>query len=227
MSNGEKIGEEIKIKVVAHRGWSVGEEENTLNAFKKSYQKKGVFGVEFDVRWSTKRDRVVIAHDLDILDRALNLDVGLGFLSQTNLELFIEMKEFDESLFLKIIESLDNYNLKSKTIIFGFKEVATKFPWNNKKGVRLGIISKYPWEIKKDIFTFNPDFVLMGWDDRRWTKIVFKLIWNIFSLTNLCKKYIDTNFVIGVAKTSGDYKWLLKQKGIYGITADHPFEWLK
>ncbi len=219
--------EKTKIKVIAHRGWSAGKNENTLDAFKKAVAETGVGGVEFDVRWCTKRGCVIISHDLDTTGEALELESGLEFLSKENLELFIEMKECDKNLFCRTTELLDKYNLKQKTLIFGFRDVVVGFPWNNREGVKLGIISEYPWEILKDINNFRPDSILIGWDDRWWTKSVFKFVWTIFSLKNICEKYSNIDFVVGVAKSKEDYNWLCKQEGIYCLTADKPFEWEK
>ena len=217
--------EKNKIKVVAHRGRSAGKNENTLEAFKKSAQEKGVDGVEFDIRWNQKRDKIIISHDSDLTGEALELEEGLKFLANEDLELFIELKEGDKDLFSQTVVSLNKYNLKQKTLLFGFKDIVASFPLGNREGIRLGIISEYPWEISKDINTFNPDSVLIGWDDRWWTKPAFKIVWTLFSLPKICEKYSNVDFAVGVVKSEEDYNWLCKQEGIYCLTADKPFGW--
>lgn len=215
-----------KIKIIAHRGWSAGKGENTLESFKRSAAKTGVDGIEIDIRWCKKRNDIIISHNLDIECNAMELEEGLKFLSEEKLELFIEMKEFDENLFNKLIKLLNKYNLKQRTMIFGFRDVAIKFHWDDRKGIKFGIISEYPWEIKGDMSFFKPDSVLIGWNEYWYTKFIFKLIWTIFSLPNICKKYNNVDFIVGVATSKKDYDWLCKQSGLYCLTADKPLEWI-
>ena len=56
-------------QIIAHRGGSVEQDENTLGAIKNSYA-KGVRGFEIDVRL-TKDRRIVLLHD-DTLERTTN-----------------------------------------------------------------------------------------------------------------------------------------------------------
>ena len=217
------------MKVIAHRGWSAGKSENTINAFQKAIEKE-VDGVEFDVRWSIDKKEVIISHDPGNLETGslsngfLRLEEGLSFWVNKEKEILLEMKEFDERLFRKIIELLEKFKLTEKTLIIGFREVAECFDWKGRK-VRLGIITRYPWNIKKNIQKYRPDTVLLGWDDRWWTKPFFKSVWSFLSLPRLCKQYPDIHFVVGVVKSEVDYRWVSKQKGLYGFTVDRFGEW--
>lgn len=62
------MGEKVP-QIIAHRGGSLEQDENTLGAIKNSYA-KGVRGFEIDVRL-TKDRRIVLSHD-DTLDRTTN-----------------------------------------------------------------------------------------------------------------------------------------------------------
>ncbi|MBU1557432.1 glycerophosphodiester phosphodiesterase [Patescibacteria group bacterium] len=211
------------MKIFAHRGWSVGEKENSLSSFQKAVE-NGVDGIEIDVRWSPNKDRLIISHDPDISGEALGLEEGLIFLSDKNLDILVEMKEYDEKLFLQMVDLFKKYSLKEKIVVFGFKKVAKKFPWG-KTDIKLGIISIFPWSIRSDIKKFNPSFVLMGWDYNWWTRPLFKMVWTFLSLSNLCKNNKETCFVVGIANCEADYNWLCKQNGLYCCTVDKPFEW--
>ena len=212
------------VKVIAHRGWSAGKEENTINAFIKAYD-KGVCGVEFDVRWASDKKLPIVSHDPSEHKNALCLNECIEFLSSTQFDLYIEMKEHDEELFSEVIKLLEKFNLKERTLVFGFKHVAESFPWGD-TDVSLGIITKYPWHIKKDVKRFQPDFVLTGWDYRWWTRPVFKFMWaTAFSMKRFAKKHDGVKFVAGIAMSKGDYKWLAKRKGLHACTVDKPFDW--
>jgi glycerophosphoryl diester phosphodiesterase len=53
-----------QVKIVAHRGWHNAEvKENSLESFKRSHE-HGLWGIEFDIRW-TKDLVPVVHHDVD------------------------------------------------------------------------------------------------------------------------------------------------------------------
>jgi len=82
------------MKLIAHRGWSAGGDENTLAAFARAACDDRISGVEFDVRYVTDTGNLVVSHDPPLhIENALTLDPALSFLSQTALELFVEFKE--------------------------------------------------------------------------------------------------------------------------------------
>ena len=64
-------------KIIAHRGEhdNLTIYENTLRAFELAFE-RGIWGVEFDVRW-TKDCHPVVNHDPD-LNRVFNLDLNIG-----------------------------------------------------------------------------------------------------------------------------------------------------
>ena len=57
-----------KCKIISHRGQHDNKEilENTLNAFDIALNTKGIWGIEFDIRW-TKDLFPVVFHDPDLL----------------------------------------------------------------------------------------------------------------------------------------------------------------
>jgi glycerophosphoryl diester phosphodiesterase len=79
------------MKTFAHRGWSAGEGENTIEAFKKSAQ-AGIDGVEFDVRYGTDGTTIVVTHNKPRVEGLLTLEEAAKYLQTTNLELLIEFK---------------------------------------------------------------------------------------------------------------------------------------
>lgn len=209
------------MKIFTHRGWSAGEIENTLSAFRKSADAHS-YGVEFDVRYGLDGKTAVCAHDKVADNKALPLDEAFHYLTQTNMELLIELKEYSDEFYADVVVgSLRKHNLVNRTTIFGFPPVAQLFPWGDRQDIKLGIIAEYPQDIKKYIRLYNPDMVLIGWGDKI-ERLQFRIAWTLLSLRKIFEKYSTIKFVIGVAYTEKDRKWLSKQSGLYGITADMP-----
>lgn len=208
------------MKIFTHRGWSAGEIENTLLAFRKSADARS-YGVEFDVRYGPLGKTVVCAHDKVADNKALSLDEALQYLKQTDMELLIELKEYSDEFYAEVVDLLRKHNLVNRTTIFGFQPEAQLFPWKARQDIKLGIIAEYPQDIKKYIRLYNPDMVLIGWGDKI-ERLQFRIAWTLLSLRKTFEKYSTIKFVIGVAYTEKDRKWLSKQSGLYGITADMP-----
>ncbi|HAS84582.1 MAG TPA: hypothetical protein DCS23_00700 [Candidatus Yonathbacteria bacterium] len=208
------------MKIFTHRGWSAGNDENTLRAFKKSVT-SGADGVEFDIRCGTDKKTVVCAHDQVLNDSALTLEEALKYLAPTNLELLIEFKEFSKEFYNDAIKLIRKYNVVDRTTIFGFPPEAELFPWDTRQDIKLGIIAPYPKCIKKYIEMYNPDIVLLGWGNKK-ERLKFRAVWSFLTLQKTFTKYSNIKFVIGVAYTTSDKKWLCRQHGLYGITADMP-----
>lgn len=208
------------MKTFAHRGWSAGEEENTLSAFEKSVA-SGLDGAEFDVRLSADGRSIILSHDRTNDNSVLRLDDTLKYLKETEMELFIEVKEYSEKLFELLVEHLRQYGLVERATIFGFPKDAKLFPWTTRQDIKLGIIAPYPQDIRKYIETYNPEMVLLGWGNKK-ERLQFKIAWTFLSLKRIFTKYPLVKFVIGVAYTEKDKQWLSRQFGLYGITADLP-----
>lgn len=210
------------MKVFAHRGWSSGHEENTISAFKKSHE-GGVDGVELDIRLDSDGRSVVVSHDMTSDASVLTLDEALSYLKETNLEILIELKEYNARLYEITVELLRLHNLANRSVIFAFPEIAVQFPWKLERDFMLGIISPYPSDLRKHINAYNPDVVLLGWGNNR-ERMKFKIVWSILSLRKTFAKYPSQKFIIGVAFENKDKQWLERHPGLYGITADFPLE---
>ena len=206
------------MKIFAHRGWSAGEVENTLAGFKKSAE-AGLDGVELDVRFDSTGKNVILSHDYTEKDGVLTFEEALQFLQNTKLELLIEFKEYTPDFFDKVVSLLVKYGMADRSTIFAFSERACNFPWDKTRTVALGIISRYPHHIKKDILKYRPDMVLFGWGNKI-ERFIIKTYWNMYPLVWLLRKYPHIKFVIGVAYGQRDIGWLSKQKGLYGATGD-------
>src|SRR6266700_3090949 len=100
------------MKLIAHRGWSAGGDENTL-------------------------------------------DAALSFLSQTDLELFVEIKE--TGLASVVIEKLVSSNVADRSVVFAFAAVARSFPGERARPVRLGVIVMCPWNLNRVVRAYAPD----------------------------------------------------------------------
>src|SRR5262249_32695544 len=123
----------------------------------------------------------MVSHDRPRhIGNMLILDDALSFLSHTDLELFVEIKE--AGLASVVIEKLILRNVADRSVVFGFAAVARSFPWESVRLVRLGIIVMCPWNLNRAVRVYAPDVLFLGWDARVWTRIAFRTWWSVFSL---------------------------------------------
>src|SRR5262245_32626789 len=114
---------DLVMKLIAHRGWCAGRDENTLAAFARAAHDDRIAGVEFDVRCAIDAKTLVVSHDPPLrIENVLTLDDALSFLSHTDLELFVEIKE--AGLASVVIEKLILSNVADRSVVFGFAAVA-------------------------------------------------------------------------------------------------------
>ncbi len=205
------------MKLIAHRGWSAGEDENTLVAFARAARDDRIAGVEFDLCHTVDAMTLVVSHDPPLhIENTLTLDAALSFLSQTDLELFVEIKK--TGLASVVIEKLVSSNVADRSVVFAFAAVARSFPWEGARPVRLGVIVAYPWNLNRVERTYAPDVILLGWDARIWTRITFPAWWSVFSLERRARRH-RMPVVVGIAQRMDDLHWLSRQH-IYGVVAD-------
>uniref|UniRef100_UPI0026297E5E hypothetical protein n=1 Tax=uncultured Jannaschia sp. TaxID=293347 RepID=UPI0026297E5E len=77
--------------------------------------------------------------------------------------------------------------------------------------IRLGLIVPYPWQIARLAAAVRPDVILLGWDDRTWTRLAFRAWWSVFSLRRMGRRH-GTPVVVGVACRARDIRWLGRQR---------------
>ncbi len=197
------------MKLIAHRGWAAGPEENTLEAFARAAQDPGIAGVEFDVNAAPQSGTLVVSHDPPRLgEAALTLDAVLTFLAGTNLELLVEIKQ--PGLAPAVIAALVAHDLAGRTLVFGFERAARSFPWQRPRPVRLGVIASHPWAIDRMVRAYAPDVLLTGWDDRAWTRVAFRAWWSVFSLERLARRH-GVPVVVGIVQRRADLDWLARR----------------
>lgn len=81
------------MKLIAHRGWSRGPDENSLAALRRSANRADVSGVELDVRRSG-RGTLILSHDEPPRGaEPPTLHEAARFLAGTKLDLLLELKE--------------------------------------------------------------------------------------------------------------------------------------
>jgi hypothetical protein len=205
------------MKLIAHRGWAAGGDENTLAAFARAAGADGISGVELDVRRAADTGTLVVSHDPPArTEGALTLDAALSFLSPTPLELFVEIKE--PGLAPSVIDKLVARNVADRSVVFAFIEVARSFPWEGARPVRLGVIEILPWNLDRVVRRYAPDVVLLGWDARAWTRVAFRAWWSVFSLERCARRH-RAPFVVGIVQRNDDLHWLARQR-VYGAVAD-------
>ena len=205
------------MKLIAHRGWSEGAQENTAAAFERAAADGRVAGVELDVCRAADAGTLVVSHDPPAhAQAALSLDIALSLLSETRLELFVEVKQ--AGLAEAVMERLVAHGLAARSVVFAFGPVARSFPWQGVRPVRLGIIVLYPWQLSGVVRRYAPDVLFLGWDQRAWTRLAFRAWWSVFSLERMGRHH-RLPVVVGIVQRAGDLDWLSRQR-IYGAVAD-------
>jgi hypothetical protein len=205
------------MQLIAHRGWAAGHQENSLAAFERAAGDPELSGVEFDICRAGDAGTLLVAHDPPRqAEGALTLDAALSFLSGTHLQLFVEIKQ--EGLAPAVIDMLVARKLAERSIVFAFADVARSFPWRDARQVRLGVIVMYPWQLDLMVRRFAPDVLLLGWDDRAWTRMAFRAWWSLFSLDRLGRRH-RLPVVAGIVQRSSDLAWLSRQH-VYAAVAD-------
>jgi len=205
------------MKLIAHRGWSEGAQENTHAAFARAAADNRVSGVEFDVTRAADTGTLVVSHDPPAhASAALSLDAALSLLSPTRLDLLVEIKQ--AGLAEPVIARLVAHGLAARSVVFAFAVVASSFPWQGPRPVRLGMIVAYPWQIGRVVRRHAPDVLCLGWDARAWTRLAFRAWWSVFSLERMARRH-GLPVVVGVAQRAGDVHWLSRQR-VYAAVAD-------
>jgi Glycerophosphoryl diester phosphodiesterase family len=205
------------VKLFAHRGWRAGADENTLTAFARAAGQAGISGVELDVRRAPDGDTLLVCHDPPGPGKnTLSLDAALAFLSRTNLELFVELKE--RGIAAPVIDRLVAAGMAERSVVFAFPPVARAFPWQGARPVRLGIIEVFPWKLDGAMRAYAPDVLFIGWDDRPWTRSAFRAWWSVASLARLAERH-GVPVAVGIVQRAADLDWLRRQ-GIYAAVTD-------
>jgi hypothetical protein len=205
------------MKLIAHRGWSEGPQENSAAAFARAAGDDRIAGVEFDVRRAAGGGTLVVSHDPPAgAGAALPLDRALSLLAPTRLELYVEIKE--TGLAEAVIERLVAHGLAARAVEFAYAPVARSFPWHGPRPVRLGVIAPYPWYLARIVRERAPDVLLLGWDGRAWTRLAFRIWWSVFSLERMAQRH-NKPVVAGIVQRSGDLSWLARQS-LHAAVAD-------
>jgi glycerophosphoryl diester phosphodiesterase len=197
------------VKLFAHRGWRAGADENTLAAFTRAAGQPGISGIELDVRRAPGGPTLLVSHDPPRAGApTVTLDAALQFLSATNLELFVELKE--PGIAQQVIDKLVAAKMAERSVVFAFAPVAQSFPWNGARPVRLGIIEVFPWKLARVMRAYAPDVLFLGWDDRAWTRAAFRAWWSVASLARLAERR-GVPVVVGIVQRASDLDWLRRQ----------------
>jgi glycerophosphoryl diester phosphodiesterase len=205
------------MKLIAHRGWAAGRDENTLAAFGRAAGDPRIAGVEFDVCRAADAPTLLASHDppLHVGNRP-TVDAALSFLAGTDLELFVEIKQ--AGLAPLVIERLVARGVAERSVVFAFAGVARSFPWERARPVRLGVIVTAPWNIARVVRKHAPDVLFVGWDARAWTRMAFRGWWSAFSLDRRARRH-GLPIVAGIVQRANDLDWLARQR-VHGAVAD-------
>lgn len=199
------------MKIIAHRGWSMGEWENSLSALERSAIDARINGIEIDVRWSERLNDVVVLHDpieKNRNDHTHSLEEILNFGKQHNWDVYVEIKEYSDTLVSRIVELLEIHDLLDNAVIFGFEKVASLLDWKGGRKISLGVISMFPWQISRIVETYQPEVLLMGWDERKWTQFLVRLYWNLRDFSKIKTAYPNVLSVFGVAQSQEHLDWI-------------------
>jgi glycerophosphoryl diester phosphodiesterase len=204
------------VKIFGHRGWCAGADENTLAAYARAAGEAGISGIELDVRRAPDGNTLLVRHDPPRPgENTLTLDAALEFLSGTNLELFVELKERD--IAPMVIDKLVAAKMAERSVVFAFAPVARAFAWTKARPVRLGMIVLYPWSLARAMRAYAPDVLFLGWDHRAWTRAAFRAWWSAFSLAAVAERH-RVPVVVGIVQRAADLDWLRRQGVAAAVT---------
>ncbi|VEU79863.1 glycerophosphodiester phosphodiesterase family protein [Haploplasma axanthum] len=190
---------DLPVKLVAHRGYSSKETENTKKAFIEA-GKKAFYGIECDVHL-TKDGKYIIHHDDDtkrlaksnfiIKNTEYNVLKNLPFID-------INTKKFDESIniptleeYLKICKEYDKVSIIEIKAIFNKEEIKGMFD----------IIKEHGDINKTVIISFDLNNLLIVREIDKNIPIQYLLDKYDDSLIDLCKKFkFDVDFHYGALK---------------------------
>ena len=68
------------------------------------------------------------------------------------------------------------------------------------------------------IAAHRPDVILLGWDERAWTRLAFQAWWSVFSLKRLAQRCAKP-IVVGIVRRAADLDWLAR-RGADAAVAD-------
>ena len=185
------------MKIWAHRGCSQMYPENTLLAFEKAIEIKGLEGIELDIQL-TKDNELVVIHD-ERIDRTTE---GIGFVRDYTLS---ELKKFH-------IYAGDNPSQSIPSMEEVFDLIENKL----KTGMKLNI------ELKTSIYPYQgiEEKIVELVHKRGLEKAVVYSSFYAKSLENVHKLDIDAELGMLDSRVSD---CMYKQKGCKGVRALHPF----
>ena len=112
--------------LIAHRGFSAGEDENTLAALERTAADGRVGGVELDIRRAKDGSDVVLRHDpfTGAADEPVPtpLDDALAFAKERGWEVLLECKEYDAAIYNRVRELVERHAMADNIVLFGFRE---------------------------------------------------------------------------------------------------------
>ena len=115
------------MKLFAHRGWCAGADENTLAAFTRAAAQVGISGIELDVRRAPDGKTLLVCHDPPRAGAlTLSLDAALEFLSATNLELLVELKE--PGIAQQVTDKLIAAKMAARSVVSGWARAVRRTP---------------------------------------------------------------------------------------------------
>ncbi|HUF57110.1 MAG TPA: glycerophosphodiester phosphodiesterase [Thermohalobaculum sp.] len=204
------------MKLIAHRGWSAGAEENSLAVFARAAKEPCVSGIELDVRRGADGE-LVVAHDAPGPGvRALRFRRALSFLANQDLELLVELKE--TGIAGEVLDLLSEHGAADRATVVAFPEIAPSMPWRGRRRARLGILVRYPWQARRLAAAHRPDVLGLGWDSRGWTRRAFRSWCSLFRLDALGDR-ASADIVVGVVQDPDDLGWL-REQGVQAAVAD-------
>jgi len=211
------------MRLIAHRGFAQGKDENTAAALARAAADRRVEGIEIDIRWSRDKREVVLRHDPFPADGGevvpLTLGEALRIAAAQDWEVLLECKDYDDALYARVCELVRAHGLAARVVLFAFDDIAERFPWTAARPFRFGVIEKYPWGIGATIRRLKPDVVLMGWT-QPWERAAVQAWWSVFSLERVARRFPGTAFIMGVAQNEADIAWLRARGALAAATVD-------
>ena len=203
--------------LIAHRGWAAGSQENSLAAFELAARDPDISGVELDVCRAADTGTLLVCTIRRVTPKACSpwmphCRFCHGRISSCSWN--------SKRRVWPPQSSTSSSPTRSPSARSCSRSPGWPDPFRGATCGRcdLGVIVMYPWQLDRMVREFAPDVLLLGWDDRSWTRMAFRAWWSLFSLERLGSRH-RLPVVAGIVQRSGDLRWLSRQH-LYAAVAD-------
>lgn len=228
--------------IIAHRGASKYEVENTIKSFKKAAELGSDF-IEFDLR--RMKDGIVVFHDTnlfrlfgkktkiyDIRKKSIErikkkgieiplFDEVIEKMKDKNVRFYIEIKS--RNIERGVVEIINKYEVKERCIVASFNSNILRFVKRIDPEIKISYISKAMSikRIRRICKEINPDFLHLAWDCRKDVNMNVRI--KGFEKTIKYIRKLGKNIILWNMVDNKEIEYMKRfSKFVYAFSSDDP-----